>query len=166
MKFQFPHFSQLKNARLFFSFEIGLLWASLAALIAVNILSIQKGRPAYWNKLMMLFESPRSVPRSVDLASLLWKQGHKKEARNVLGVSTDSLQTLAQWEGEAANLEKKYLLWQSIAAAKPDYRDAFVSLSALAYRLGKLDEARSWLTRAQTLDPNSPTIQEFSAFLK
>ncbi len=166
MKLQFPHFSQLKTARFFFGLELILLWFSLTALIVINILSLQKGRPAYWNKLMMLFDSPLSAPRRVDLASLLWQLGNKQEARDVLGATTTSLATLAKWEQEEKKIEEQYTFWQSVTSARPDYRDAFITLTSLAYQLGKLEEANSWLSRAQALDPNSPVIQKFSTLLK
>lgn len=150
MKLQFPHFSQLKNARLFFGLEIMLLWGGLAALIAVNILMLQKARPAHWDKFVIL----------------LWSRGYKQEAHSVLGATTDLLQTLARQEEEAASLEKKYAFWQTVASARPDYRDAFISLASLAYQLGNLEEARAWLSRAAALDPTSPTIEKLSAFLK
>lgn len=150
MKFQFPHFPQLKNARLFFGLEMAILWSSLAALIAINILSLQKSRPAHWDKFVIL----------------LWSRGYKQEARSVLGATTDQLQTLERQEEEAASLEKKYAFWQTVVAARPDYRDAYITLATVAYQLGNLDKARAWLTRAQALDPTSPTIQEFSTFFK
>lgn len=167
---------------------MGLLWLGLAALITINVLTLQKGRPAHWNKLMMLFEAPFSAPRRVDLASLLWKQGQKEDARrlmtsaqtlahlsqpdqsdqssNILGATTNPQAILAQWEYEAEQLKEKYAFWQTVASARPDYRDAFVTLSSLAYQLGRLNEARAWLSRAFTLDPNSPTIQNLSHLLK
>lgn len=147
---QFPHFSHRIHARLLFGLEMTLLWGGFAALIAVNVFFIQKSRPAHWDKLVML----------------LWNRGYKQEARSVLGATTDLLQTLARQEDEAAGLEKKYAFWQTVASSRPDYRDAFITLAALAYQLGKTEEARSWLTRAFTLDPNSPVIQKFSTLIK
>lgn len=143
MKFQFPHFSHRISARVVFGLEMALLWLSLAALVGINILSLQKARPAHWDKFVIL----------------LWSRGYKQEARSVLGATTDQLQTLARRDEETANLEKKYAFWQTVAAARPDYRDAFITLTTLAYRLGKPEEARSWLSRASTLDPNNQTIQ-------
>lgn len=187
-KLHFPHFPLFNPARVISSLEIALLWLGLAALIAINILTLQKDRPAHWNKLMMLFEEPLSVPRHIDLASLLWNQGQKEEARRlmisaqtltevfqvsqsdqsskVLGATTNPKAILAQWEHEAQELKEKFAFWQSVASARPDYRDAFISLAALAYQLGKPNEARTWLTKAQALDPNSPTVQELSNFFK
>ena len=166
MKFQFPHFSHRIPSRVISSLEMTLLWGGLAALIAVNVFFIQKGRPAYWNKLMMLFETPLSPPRRIDLASLLWQLGNKQEARNVLGATTTSAGILAQWEKEEKKIEEQYAFWKSVAVKHPDYRDAFVTLTSLSYQLGKLEEAHSWLSRAQALDPNSPVIQKFSTILK
>ena len=120
MKFQFPHFSHKISAQLLFSLELTLLWSGLAALIAVNIFFIQKGRPAHWNKLMMLFEAPLSAPRRVDLASLLWQLGNKQEARNVLGATTASAGVLAQWEKEDKKVEEQDAFCKSVAAAHPD----------------------------------------------
>lgn len=186
----FPHFSQLKPARFFFGLEMLFLWMSLAALITVNILALRTSRPAYWNELMKLFSFPFSVSRHIDLASLLWQQGQKDQARalmmtaqslsspgqtpvtggggtvNVLGLTTSPVDTLAQWEHERDQWDKQYAFWQSVAIAKPDYRDAYITLASLAYQLGKLDESKRWLSQAQTLDPNHPTAQKLSDLLK
>lgn len=141
MKFQFPHFFRL-NPALF-------LWPALIALIAINILSLQKSRPAYWDKFVIL----------------LWNRGYKQEARSVLGATTDLVQTLERREVEAADFEKQYAFWQSVASAHPDYRDAFISLASLAYQLGNRDEARAWLSRAQALDPTFPIIEKLGRLL-
>lgn len=166
MKLQFPHFSHQIHARIVFSLEMTLLWGGLAALIAVNVFFIQKGRPVYWNKIMMLFDSPLSAPRRVDLASLLFQLGNKQEARDVLGITTTSAGTLAQWEKEEKKIEEQYTFWKSVASTRPDYRDAFIALTSLSYQLGKLEEAHSWLDRVRAIDPNSPVIQKFSTILK
>ena len=44
---------------------------------------------------------------------------------------------------EVDKLKDRYIFWQSVAIAKPDYRDAFVTLASLAYQLGKLDESKT-----------------------
>lgn len=115
---------------------------------------------------MMLFESPLSVSRHIDLAALLWKLGNKQEARNVLGATTGSSGVLTQWENEDNKIENRYSYWKSVSVVRPDYRDAFVALTSLSYTMGNLKEARSWLDRASALDPNFPAIQKFSILLK
>ena len=114
----------------------------------------------------MLFEAPLSMPRHIDLASLLWQLGNKQEARDVLGITTTTAGILAQWEKEEKKIEEQYAFWKSVAIARPDYRDAFITLTSLSYQLGDRKEARSWLDRVQAIDPNSPVIQKFSTILK
>lgn len=185
---QFPYFSHRIPSRLLFSLEMIFLWALLIGLMTVNILAVQKNRPAYWNELMKLFSSPFSVSRHMDLASTLWNQGRKPEARelifsaqsfsansqagargntaNVLGSNTRPMDTLLQWEQEAEESERQYTFWQTVALAKPDYRDAFVTLAVLAFQLGKLDESDRWITKALVLDPNNDPAQTFRRFLQ
>lgn len=132
-------------------------------------------RPAYWNNLMILFETPFSVDRHIDLASLLWKQGNKEEAKqliasaetgSVLGTTTDPKSVLALWEKEADEHNKQYAFWKSVATTKPDYRDAYIQLTSLAYQLKKIDEARAWIAKAVTLDPNSLPIQKLREYIR
>lgn len=190
MRLQFPHFSQLKTARFVFSLEMPMLWLALISLIAVNILSAKRMRPAYWNKLMTLFTDPLSVPKHMDLGLFLWNEGQQTQATRlvdaaeqlfvtntivakqipqnprVLGITTSPLQTLASWQNEKASIARSYDYWKAIAAAKPDYRDAYISLTVLSFRLGKTDEAHAWLAKAQTIDPNSLTVQKLRNYLR
>lgn len=141
-RIQFPHFSRLNPAP--------LLWCLLLVGIAVNVTLSPKPSASYWDK----------------LTTTLWSRGYRQEARNVLGATTDVVETLARREQEAEALQKRYAFWQTVAASHPDYRDAFVQLTAISYQLGKLDEARSWLARAATLDPTFAAIRSFRALLE
>lgn len=114
----------------------------------------------------MLFEAPLSAQRHVDLATLLWKQGSKQEARDVLGATTTSAGTLAKWEQEEKKIEEQYTFWQSVAASKPDYRDAYIQLAYLAYQREKFGEAHAWLAKAVTQDPNSFSVQKLRELLQ
>ena len=124
---------------------------------------------------MMLFESPFSVPRHIDLASLLWKQGQTQNARqlmasaqpaNVLGATSNTMTILDQWENETQKVKEQYVFWQSVAASKPDYRDAYLMLTTLSYQLGKLEETRGWIAKAQIIDPNSLTAIKLGEYLR
>lgn len=175
MKFQFPHFPLGKPARFVSSLEMFLLWTLLIGIVTINLISVRGERPAYWNKLMMLFETPFSVNRHMDLASLLWKQGNKTEAKqliasaetgSVLGTMTDPKSVLALWEKEADERNKQYAFWKSVATAEPDYRDAYIALTVLSLELDRTEEARAWLAKAQTIDPNSLTVQKLREYLQ
>ncbi|MBI5620815.1 hypothetical protein HY949_03490 [Candidatus Gottesmanbacteria bacterium] len=149
----------------------------------------QTSRPVYWNKLMVFFASPYTVSEHIDLASTLWQYGQKTSARelinsaqtlslsarptingggtvNVLGLSTRPMDTLALWEHETEALQKDYVSWQAIAAAKPDYRDAYLRLATIAYQLGNLDVSKQWIYRALELDPNNSEAKRVSTLLQ
>lgn len=85
---------------------------------------------------------------------------------NVLGAETLPRDVLTAWQHEESALQQRYFFWQSIADAKPDYRDAYITLASLAFKLGKRDEANRWITKALVLDPNHSPSQSFSRFLQ
>lgn len=123
----------------------------------------------------MLFKAPFSVDRHIDLASLLWIQGNKREARqliasaetgSVLGATTDPKSVLAQWEEEATLQNNQYVFWKSVTVSNPDYRDAYIALTVLSFKLGKTDEAQAFLAKAQIIDPNSLTVQKLRGYLR
>ena len=44
--------------------------------------------------------------------------------------------------------------WQKIASASPTYKDAYVQLAILNQDLGDTAQAKVWMQKALTLDPN------------
>jgi hypothetical protein len=123
----------------------------------------------------------------MDTASVLWGAGFKQEASaimtsaqslaeegtraveggtvGVLGATTSPREVLLGWEHEEDALKRRYRYWQSVAGAKPDYRDAYITLSLLAYQLGNADASGLWLARAENLDPNHEAIARISQLL-
>lgn len=138
----------------------------------------------------MLFETPNSVAKHMELASFFWKENQQSQATRlvdaaeqlfvtgnvstkqtpqnprVLGITTSPQQTLASWQDEKASIVRRYDYWKAIAAAKPDYRDAYIALTVLSLELDKTDEAHAWLAKAQTIDPNSLTVQKLRDYLR
>lgn len=51
-------------------------------------------------------------------------------------------------------LENELNYWQEIVADKPDFRDAYLQMAAIAYQLRRLDEAKAYIDKARKLDPN------------
>lgn len=64
--------------------------------------------------------------------------------QNVLGASTKQ--------------EDTYFYWKTRVDAFPSYRDGYIQLALSAYRTNRLDEARSALQEALTLDLNNQWI--------
>ncbi len=91
---------------------------------------------------------------------------------NVSGVSTDVLGVFSSYQEERNQrlLESKkaredYHFWQGVVREKPDYRDAYITLAALAYQLSKPEEAKEYLVQATSLDPNSQIVEKLSSLL-
>ena len=55
---------------------------------------------------------------------------------------------------ETVTLTRSYDEWKRIVEQKPEYRDGYVMLAWYAQELGKIEEAKGYLQKAQSLDPN------------
>jgi len=55
---------------------------------------------------------------------------------------------------EIAALTRSYDRWKQIVEQKPEYRDGYVMLAWYAQELGKPEDAKGYLQKAQGLDPN------------
>lgn len=170
----FPQFSRI--------FSAPLLWGFVLGLFAVNIFTRLNATPPSWDTMLATLLQPQSADRHIALARVYWDDGLVESAKrellvaheltalpnisNVLGVTTDPLALLSRWESQTQKLETDYAFWKTVVAQKPAYRDAYVTLGALAYQLGKPDEARFWLSHVLTLDPNTPLARELLAFIQ
>lgn len=63
---------------------------------------------------------------------------------------------------ESQSLEKDLNYWKKVAMEKPNYRDAYLQTSTLAYKLGKTNEAQEFLEKALIIDPLYPYKEIFS----
>lgn len=50
-------------------------------------------------------------------------------------------------------VQHEYQYWQGVVRSHGAYRDGYFHLATIAYRLGKLPEARSYIKETLTLDP-------------
>lgn len=105
---------------------------------------------AYWQN--HLFGDAR---RELALADELYSLSTSQNSGNTLGVTTLPSSLLARWEREPQGLRIQYEFWQSVVAQRPDYRDAYLTLAAIAYELSQLEKAREYLREAMRLDPNA-----------
>lgn len=180
---KFPHFPRKISAALaWYTEKIGL-WSLLSALMLANLYAKANFLPPYWDKLVTAIQNPLSINIHVNLAQSLWSAGLTTNAQNelvyasslkatltpnsqVLGASTiDPGVILNNWQHERGNLERELNYWQNIVAEKPDYRDAYLELAALAYRLSRYQEAKNYLDQALTLNPNNALLSKFSEII-
>lgn len=86
----------------------------------------------------------------------------------VLGQRTSaSLDKLWQRKREANPEEIKGLIqsWEKIIAEKPDYRDGYLQLALLHYKLYEDQKAEEYLQEALIIDPNFEAAKQLTEFL-
>ncbi len=62
------------------------------------------------------------------------------------------------WEEKQANdpqdIKRLIILWEEIVAQKPDYRDGYLQLAVLNYKVFENKKAHDFLEKALAIDPN------------
>lgn len=95
-------------------------------------------------------------------ASLLWGSFAGVIFINVMNVPQSSTNVLGA-QAEKESIEREYAFWREVIKEKSDYRDAYLTLTLLAYQLSKFDEGKEYLAQALSLDPNNVTAQKLIA---
>lgn len=158
----FPHISRLFSA---------LLWILLTSLIVTNLYGKLTLQPNTLNTLPLLLQ-PFSSEEHMRYAQLLWTSGHTNNAKHevhladVLGASDKSKDTLNALKQEPILLQNKYDYWVQSVRKYPDFADAYLLAAIAAYQLGKTPEAKKLMNEALKINPVSPSILEFSAFMQ
>lgn len=70
--------------------------------------------------------------------------------------------TYASLLSERDTVKKQQVYWQGILKTYPNYRDGYVMLSVLDYKLGEKNQAKIDINKALEIDPNDKQAQEFS----
>lgn len=181
---QFPHFPRKFSARLVPLFGSTSLWAAATAFLIFNVYTRVTLSPPYWNTITAVLERPSLQAPHLALARNYWSLGYQARARQellfaqtlpspretgtsslILGATTSPSNLLQELEGKWGHLEREYRFWQSVVKDKPDYRDAYLALSALAYQLSRRQEARAYLTHVLSIDPNDHRAQQLLGVL-
>lgn len=78
----------------------------------------------------------------------------------VLGASTQYLIP------DIKDLKEERQYWLELTTKNPTYRDGYIELADIDYRLGDLENARVWIEKARVLDPNSDFIPQLERLLE
>ncbi len=77
---------------------------------------------------------------------------------SVLAATLSPIEILMRIQNEPAEIKKEVLFWEKEISEKPGYRDAYLQLAILNYRLYEKTKAQGYLQQALNLDPNfAPT---------
>lgn len=113
----------------------------------------------------MVLERPFSIKSYLQFGDILYRRGNRTDAHiqmaiaeNVLGAQTELNNVLSEWDYASHAQERTYEYWKQIISTYPEYRDGLIQLAQASYDLARFDEAKGYLSQAQTLDPNNPLI--------
>lgn len=83
-----------------------------------------------------------------------------KEGKIEIGIEEirKILEKVREAKAEPGKIEAEILELKKVADSYPNYRDVYIRLSILEWKLFKTDEARRYLEIAERLDPNHGTI--------
>lgn len=178
LKLKFPHFTRIKTARLLSYGGNTILWTGLTVFFLLNVFAKINLTPAFQKELLQVLQKPFLALTHEGLAYRFWQLGilsaarqelllaqdfPKKNYTGVLGASTED--ELTAWASEPVRAKASYGYWKTVIAAKPDFRDAYISLAAAAYQLGFTNEAKVAAQTALNLNPDSPDLSRLIEFL-
>lgn len=96
------------------------------------------------------------------------RAGNKQQSGNILGEKSNvKLEEL--WEGkhysDPEDIRQLIAAWERILEEKPDYRDGWLQLTILHYKLYEDEKARECLAKALDLDPNFEVARELEEII-
>jgi len=117
-----------------------------------------------------LLNNPRDVNTQLRLAEIFLENHQFNEAEKmllsaeknqnnspqVLGETASNLNHLWQQKhlADPQDIRKLISLWEKIVAEKPDYRDGYLQLAILNYKIWQNEKAQEYLKKALIVDPN------------
>ena len=109
-----------------------------------------------------LIKNPHNSQAHLALAEKFLKNNQFPQAEKELQISQKEKENdqqlqallLKKHRSDPQDIKKLITAWKKIAAAKPNYRDAYLQLAILYYQIYKQEEAQRYLQKALALDPN------------
>ncbi|MEK7119727.1 MAG: hypothetical protein AAB889_04380 [Patescibacteria group bacterium] len=177
MSLKLPHISRFISATLLFALREFSLWSILTVLIVYNIYAALSSPPAGFQPLLVAVMQPTtSSDAHINLAHWYRQNGVFDKAKNelvlasdgpsVLGAQASPMDILTAWENEPVRLKKDYRYWQTVIKEKPDYRDAYLALAALAYQLGYKTDTKQYVEKIRAIDPGLAIGYQLSRLLE
>ncbi len=124
-----------------------------------------------------LLKNPQDLKTQLKLTEVFLKNHQFNETEKMLLLIESSQKNNPQVLGETINptlvslrqqknlsdpedIKKLIVFWENIVAEKPDYRDAYLQLAVLNYKIWQNEKAEEYLKKALIIDPNfEPTLK-------
>lgn len=112
-----------------------------------------------------------AAEQELSMAKRIQQSGYQATGqirKGILGATTSTFSQLWQSKMESSpeDIRKLIRYWEMIVAEKPDYRDGYLQLALLHYKLYENDKAREYLEKVLKLDPNFEPARELERILK
>ncbi len=111
-----------------------------------------------------LLDTPRDLNSQLKLTEIFLENHQFEEAEKILlstGKNQNDSQVKELWQqkylSDPEDIQKLIAFWEKIIEEKPDYRDAYLQLTVLHYKLWQNEKAQDYLKKALVVDPNFET---------
>lgn len=90
----------------------------------------------------------------------------------LIGLAIVGLDVWKNYQGSKLTSEKRQVLvkdktkWEEILQKHPDYRDGFLALAVIEFRLGNKERSEDYLNKSLEIDPNYEDAKKFEDYLK
>ncbi len=110
----------------------------------------------------------QNIPAHLFLARQLLANNQLAEAETEfkLASSLPDINKIGEIKLQPEKIKEEIVFWQKVVEEFPNYRDAYLKLAILNYKINRLFDAQKFLDKALSIDPNSEVANKFLKFLK
>jgi tetratricopeptide (TPR) repeat protein len=162
-------FSKKTNTKLFRYFSVILA----TVFIFFSLVSFFRPKDSFQLLKEKIVKMPNDYEAHLQLAEIYLQSNQYQKAENelwqlrVLGTSTSKFDQLLQQKLLQNPNDVKRLIagWEQIVNQKPNYRDGWLQLAYLNYKIYEDEKAKEYLTKALDLDPNFVPVRELEKII-
>lgn len=113
------------------------------------------------------FEINKDAGNHPALGNQLLSHNQLDEAQIEFKLANDNegLSQVAKIKSQPEEIKTQIIFWEKIVAEFPNYRDAYLKLAILNYKINRLFDAKKYLDKALEIDPNNEVAKKLSSLL-
>lgn len=158
--------------------------AGVALVILILLTSLLLPKDAFQQAKNRLLRNPNDFQAQISLAEKFLANNQFEEAEKILLLAQGQInrsdkqilgeQTSQKFEelwqkkqySDPKDIKRLITAWEKIVEEKPGYRDGYLQLAYLHYKLYENEKAKEYLEKAIELDPNYEPTREMEKFLQ
>lgn len=111
------------------------------------------------------FEKAKDTSDHQLLANELIKTNQLDQAEREFVLTGADTTRIQEIRAEPDKIKAEILLWQKLTGEFPSFRDAYIKLAILNYKINRLFDAKKFLDQALAIDPNNEVAKKLSSLL-